>query len=52
MRAVWNGTVNAESDDTVVVDGKHYFSRDSINRSTCAIATRHPRARGRVMPSP
>jgi uncharacterized protein (DUF427 family) len=25
MRALWNGTVIAESDDTVVVEGNHYF---------------------------
>ena len=24
MRAIWNGTVIAESDDTVVVEGNHY----------------------------
>jgi uncharacterized protein (DUF427 family) len=30
MRAVWNGTVLAESDDTVVVEGNHYFPADSI----------------------
>ncbi len=25
MKATWNGTVIAESDDTVVVEGNHYF---------------------------
>ena len=25
MRALWNGSVIAESDDTVVVEGNHYF---------------------------
>ena len=30
MKAVWNDTVIAESDDTVVVEGNHYFSSDSI----------------------
>ena len=25
MRAIWKGTVLAESDDTVVVEGNHYF---------------------------
>jgi uncharacterized protein (DUF427 family) len=28
--ASWNGTVIAESDDTVVVEGNHYFPRDSV----------------------
>ena len=30
MKAIWNGTVIAESDDTVVVDGNHYFPRDAV----------------------
>jgi uncharacterized protein (DUF427 family) len=30
MRAVWNGQVVAESDDTVVVEGNHYFPADSV----------------------
>lgn len=30
MRALWNGAVLAESDDTVVVEGNHYFPADSI----------------------
>ena len=32
MKAVWNGAVIAESDDTVVVDGEHYFPEASLNR--------------------
>ncbi len=31
-KAVWNGTVLAESDDTVVVEGNHYFPPESIAR--------------------
>lgn len=31
MKAIWNDTVIAESDDTVVVEGNHYFPADSIN---------------------
>lgn len=34
MRAVWNGTVIAESDDTVVVDGAHYFPAESVRWDT------------------
>jgi uncharacterized protein (DUF427 family) len=30
MRAVWNDSVIAESDDTVVVEGNHYFPADSV----------------------
>jgi len=29
-RAVWNGTVIADSDATVVVEGNHYFPPESI----------------------
>ncbi|MBV9593134.1 MAG: DUF427 domain-containing protein [Actinobacteria bacterium] len=29
-RATWNGTVVAESDDTVVVERNHYFPLDSV----------------------
>ena len=31
MQAVWNGTVIAESQDTVIVEGNHYFPRESVN---------------------
>lgn len=30
MRAIWNGVTLAESDDTVVVEGNHYFPVDAI----------------------
>ena len=29
-RAVWRGEVIAESEDTVVVEGNHYFPRESV----------------------
>jgi uncharacterized protein (DUF427 family) len=32
MRAIWKGTVVAESDDTVVVEGNHYFPAASVKR--------------------
>jgi len=31
-RAVWNGTVIAESDHTRVVEGNHYFPPESVRR--------------------
>ena len=31
MKAVWNGAVLAQSEDTGVVEGNHYFPADSIN---------------------
>ncbi|MFN7151886.1 MAG: DUF427 domain-containing protein, partial [Microthrixaceae bacterium] len=30
VRATWNGQVIAESDDTVVVEGNHYFPAESV----------------------
>ena len=31
-QAIWNGEVIAESEDTVVVEGNHYFPADSVRR--------------------
>lgn len=33
MKAIWQGTVIAESDDTVVVEGNHYFPPASLQRA-------------------
>jgi uncharacterized protein (DUF427 family) len=30
VRAIWNGRVIAESEDTVVVEGNHYFPRAAL----------------------
>ncbi|WP_288424919.1 DUF427 domain-containing protein [uncultured Spirosoma sp.] len=30
MKAIWNGQVIAESDDTVIVENNHYFPRESV----------------------
>lgn len=38
VRATWNGQVIAESDDTVVVEGNHYFPADSV-RSEVLVAS-------------
>lgn len=32
MQAIWNGTIIAESDDTIVVEGNHYFPLESVDR--------------------
>jgi uncharacterized protein (DUF427 family) len=32
MKAIWKGEVVAESDDTVVVEGNHYFPESSLKR--------------------
>ena len=31
MKAIWNNTVLAQSNETVVVEGNHYFPADSIH---------------------
>lgn len=32
MKAIWNNAVIAQSDDTIVVEGNHYFPLEAINR--------------------
>ena len=36
MKAIWNDQVIAESDDTVVVEGNHYFPAESLRRELFA----------------
>ncbi len=33
MKAIWKETVIAESDDTVVVEGNHYFPLNSVSEA-------------------
>ena len=32
MKAIWNGRLIAQSSDTIVVEGNHYFPRSSLNK--------------------
>lgn len=32
MKAIWNGVVVAESNETVVIEGNHYFPPSTINK--------------------
>ena len=32
MKAIWKDTVLAESDDTIVIEGNHYFPAHSLNK--------------------
>lgn len=41
MQATWNGTVIAESDDTVVVEGNHYFPLDAVDASVLEPSETH-----------
>ncbi|MCW2526370.1 MAG: hypothetical protein JWM76_1230 [Pseudonocardiales bacterium] len=40
-RATWNGTVIAESDKTVVVEGNHYFPKDSVRADLLSSSDTH-----------
>ena len=40
-RAIWNGKVIAESDDTVIVEGNHYFPLESVKREYLAESDTH-----------
>lgn len=41
VRAVWNETVLAESPDTIVVEGNHYFPPDSVDWDHLEASDRH-----------
>ena len=32
MKAIWNNEVIAESTETIVVEGNHYFPRNTVNK--------------------
>lgn len=42
-RAVWNGEVIAESDNTIVVEGNHYFPPESVNMGFFRASDQHSR---------
>jgi len=39
--ATWNGTTIAESDDTVVVEGNHYFPANSVRQDVLRPSDTH-----------
>jgi uncharacterized protein (DUF427 family) len=41
MRAVWNDAVLAESDETIVVEGNHYFPPESVDRRYFRESSKH-----------
>lgn len=41
MKAIWNGAVIAQSDDTVVLEGNHYFPETSLNRDYVTFSNHH-----------
>jgi uncharacterized protein (DUF427 family) len=40
-KAIWNGAVIADSDDTIVVEGNHYFPNDSVDHSYLVASDKH-----------
>lgn len=42
-RAMWNGSVLAESDETIVVEGNHYFPPESIDSRFFSDSDKHTR---------
>ncbi len=41
MKAVWNGKVIAESTDTIVIEGNHYFPNNSVNKDFLKVSDLH-----------
>jgi uncharacterized protein (DUF427 family) len=41
MKAIWKGTIIAQSEDTVVVEGNHYFPAASLDRAYITDSTTH-----------
>ena len=43
MKATWHGVTLAESDDTIVIEGNHYFPPDSIRQEYFRQSDQHTR---------
>jgi uncharacterized protein (DUF427 family) len=41
MKATWNGEVVADSDDTVVIEGVHYFPRAAVREDVLRPSDKH-----------
>lgn len=41
MKAIWQGAVIARSEDTVVVEGNHYFPADAVNHDYLRASDTH-----------
>jgi uncharacterized protein (DUF427 family) len=41
MKAVWNGVVIADSDDTVVVENNHYFHASAVDKQYLVPSDKH-----------
>ena len=41
MKATWQGALIAQSDDTIVLEGNHYFPESSLNRDFITFSNHH-----------
>ena len=41
MKAIWQNTVIAESDDTVVIEGNHYFPAETLKKEFLLSSNHH-----------
>ena len=41
MKAIWNSVTLAESDETIVVEGNHYFPPESVNTAYLTSSETH-----------
>ncbi len=41
MKAIWHGEVIADSNDTIVIEGNHYFPPESINKAFFKASSTH-----------
>jgi uncharacterized protein (DUF427 family) len=41
MKAVWNNTIIAQSDETIVVEGNHYFPPHAVNKNLLTESRTH-----------
>jgi uncharacterized protein (DUF427 family) len=48
MKAMWNDTAIAQSDDTIVIEGNHYFLPEAISKEYLKPNATHTLAGGKV----
>ncbi len=41
MKAIWNDEIIAESDDTIVIEGNHYFPLESVKKEYLEHSNKH-----------
>jgi len=41
MKAIWNNTIIAESNETIVVEGNHYFPAEAVNKAFLQASETH-----------